>query len=188
MRLGFIAFCGVFLATGPVDAVYERYRVGKAYGDAARYAVGFSENGMCLAQRTINIRDRDGILRRAGFFAYGIAEYRSHYVAVISIMNPHWNLHPGASMAGKVIVDDQSYLTTFSVSGQSVITATLPESSLAKIGWSKNIRLSTQTRAYKIGPREAAAALPLIVKCVRQSLKTPERQQNLFGGTPPALP
>ncbi len=182
------ALTAFILMPTPVTALLDRFELSRDYGKAGAYTVGYSENGICVARRIITIRDLEGVLHRGGTFAFGVAEHVGRYVTFISFGNPHWNFQIGRTGRGKVIIDGIPNHAVFVTDGDDIATAILPEMVLSQIGEGGKLQISAAGKAYSFHLEGGRLALWKLKQCIRYSLKTPEAEKRVWGGTQPALP
>lgn len=176
------------LLSWPAGAFFEDDEVLKKYGVAGGYSVEFTRNGICIARRRIAVRELHGGLRSGGEFGFGIAEYGGLYVTLVSFLDPNWDYPPGQTARGTVDIDGLTVFSTFYVEERTVVSVTLPESMLRNVAFSRKMTFRTDRRAYAFRPTQASTALPLLMECVRGSLKAGDRPARLWGGVRPALP
>lgn len=172
----------------PASAFFDNDKVLKRYGIAGDYSVEFSRNGICVARRVIKIRDLAGGRKTGGEFAYGVAEYAGLYVTLVSFLDPNWDYRPGQTARGSIDIDGVRVYTTFYVEERTVVSGTLPESMLRNVALSRELTLTAAGRSYRFRPQDSSEAYPLLLKCIRESLKAGDRPARVWGGVEPALP
>ena len=172
----------------PANAFFDDDKVVKRYGTVGDYSVEFSRNGICIARRVIKVRDLAGGRKTGGEFAYGVAEYGGLYVTLVSFLDPNWDYRPGQTARGSIDIDGLRVYTTFYVEERTVVSGTLPESMLRNVAYGRELTLKAAGRAYRFRPQDSSGALPLLQKCIRESLKADGRPARIWGGVQPALP
>lgn len=137
------------------------------YGSTSLFNVQFNKHGACVAIRKISVRTNESSRRRSGAFAFGVLEVDGNEIAMVSFMNPKWEMKKGQTGKGHLSIDGDRYQTVFWADGNNMLSAALKLDNLKKIAFGRKLTIDTGVEIYSLPLTGTAKALPLIIRCYK---------------------
>lgn len=139
------------------------------YGRTELYSVVLNKFGACVASREIAVKDRNTRYNKMGAFSFGIMDLRGQVIALVSFMNPNWQMRIGQYAKGRIEIDNREYPAIFWADKIDILSGAIRVTALKDIAFGNRLKIDTGHDVYTVPLTGTAKVLPFILRCYKEN-------------------